>query len=308
MRAAETTNGLVNPKMGDAMNGTAEAKRRLIATSVGLVIVLLAGACTSGSEAGTSTTVATDADTEPQIGSGESSTLREIIDRGVLRVGTQLTFPNWGFRDENREPAGFDIDVANAMADALGVEIELIETELANRIPYLQSGRVDVLITVFAFTPERALSVAYSRPYGSLLSVWASRIDDDINSIEDLADKTVAVTRGVGSADLMMATAPAGTEFLELESPADTFLAAAQGQADAVAQGLDGVNAFIAENPEWEITGDPLEPSFPIGVGVRFEDTDLLNWVNTWLTIMENDGELDRLYMEWFNLERPSLP
>lgn len=291
------------------MTSTIRARRRRAAISVGLAIVVLAGACTSASEVDTTTTLAGGAeDAEPEIGSGENSALREIIDRGVLRVGTQLTFPNWGFRDDDRNPAGFDIDVANAMAEALGVEVELIETELANRIPYLQSGRVDVLITVFALTPERALSVAYSRPYGSLLSVWASRVDDDINSVEDLAGKTVAVTRGVGSADLMMASAPDGTEFLELESPADTFLAAAQGQADAVAQGLDGINAFIADNPDWEITGEPLAPSFPIGVGVRFEDTDLLNWINTWLTIMENNGELDRLYLEWFNLERPALP
>lgn len=275
--------------------------------AMGLALMLVLAACTDQADDAPETTADPGDVAEPEIGADPDSTLREIVDRGVLRVGTQLTFPNWGFRDENREPAGFDIDVAQAMADALGVELELIETELANRIPFLQSERVDVLITVFALTPERALSVAYSRPYGSLLSVWASRVDDDINSIEDLAGKTVAVTRGVGSADLMMQTAPEGTEFLELESPADTFLAAAQGQADAVAQGLDGVNAFIADNPDWEITGDPLEPYFPIGVGVRFEDTDLLNWVNTWLTIMENNGELDRMYMEWFNIERPEL-
>ncbi len=267
---------------------------------------LVASACTPNDADDTATTVA-GVDAEPQVGFGSDSTLREIIDRGVLRVGTQLTFPNWGFRDENREPAGFDIDVAYAMADALGVEVELIETELANRIPYLQSERVDVLITVFAMTPERALSVAYSRPYGSLLSVWASKIDDDIESLDDLVGKTVAVTRGVGSATLMMNSAPEGTNFLELETPADTFLAASQGQADAVAQGLDGINAFIAQNPDWEITGGPLVPYFPIGVGVRHEDTDLLNWVNAWLTIMENNGELDRLYLHWFGIERPPL-
>lgn len=290
--------------MVDAMSGV---RKYRIGLSFLVVLALMLSACTSDGESTTTVGAAGD-DAAPSIGAGEGSTLREIIDRGVLRVGTQLTFPNWGFRDENREPAGFDIDIANAMAEALGVEVELIETELANRIPYLQSERVDVLITVFAMTPERALSVAYSRPYGSLLTVWASRVDDDIDSLDDLVGKTVAVTRGVGSADLMMANAPEGTEFLELESPADTFLAASQGQADAVAQGLDGINAFLAENPDWAITGEPLEPSFPIAVGVRFEDTDLLNWVNSWLTIMENNGELDRLFLEWFGLERPELP
>lgn len=288
------------------MNGGTNRWKVLIALLAALM--LLVSACTnSGDGSSTTASAAPGSEADPEIGLGEGSTLREVIDRGVLRVGTQLTFPNWGFRDENREPAGYDIDVAKAMAEALGVEVELIETELANRIPYLQSGRVDVLITVFAMTPERALSVAYSRPYGSLLSVWAARKDSGLDSLDDLVGKKVAVTRGVGSATLMIDSSPEGTEFLEFESPADTFLAAAQGQADAVAQGLDGVNAFIAENPDWEIKGEPLEPYFPIAVGVRHEDTDLLNWVNTWLTIMENNGELDRLYKQWFNIDRPVL-
>lgn len=241
-------------------------------------------------------------------GSGGSSTLKAIVDRGALRVGTQFSFPNWGFYDEDREPAGFDIDMAKAMADALEVELELTETTNNNRIPYLQSGKVDVVISVFSVTPERALSVAFSQPYGALLSVLVSPSDDDIERVDDLAGKTVAVSKGTGSAALIQESAPEGTRFREFDSPASTFLALQQGQVDAAAEGLDGVNAFTEENAGFAIKGEPLRPYFPIAIGTRQRDQPLQHWIDTWLLTMENSGETERLYRKWFNIDRPPLP
>lgn len=237
-----------------------------------------------------------------------ADTLTDIQQRGKIIVGTQFAFPNWGFYDAERKPAGFDIEMAQELAKAMGVELELVETTSPNRIPYLDTKKVDLVISVFSVTPERALRVAFSRPYAALIAVLFSKEGDAITSPADLAGKTVAVSKGTGSAARIKSLAPEGTNFLEFDAPADTFLAVLQGKADAGAEGFDGVATFVAENPGFAIKGEPLAPNFLVSVGMRQDDTTLVRFIDTWLLTMENDGKIDAIYKKWFGIDRPALP
>jgi polar amino acid transport system substrate-binding protein len=237
----------------------------------------------------------------------EADTLLDIQKRGKVIVGTQYSFPNWGFYDERRQPAGFDIDMAKEMAQAMNVQLELVETTSPNRIPYLDTRKVDLVISVFSVTPERALRVAFSRPYGVLIAVMFSKKGDGIESPKDLAGKRVAVSKGTGSAMRIKAAAPTA-HFIEFETPADTFLAVRQGKADAGAEGFDGVATFVKQNPTFAIKGQPLPPNFLVSVGVRQDDYQLLRWIDTWLLNMENDGKVEGLYEKWFGIKRPPMP
>ncbi len=230
----------------------------------------------------------------------EESTLIKVLDRGVLRVGILGDFEPWSFFDENYERIGFDIDVAKLMAEALDVKVEFVETGTAGRIPYLVTGKIDIVIAGFGATPERAKSVAYSKPYvaGNPHMLVAPK-DSDIKSYKDLAGKKVAVSRGTSSDREITALAPEGTEILRFEEVIDCFLALEMGKADAVA---DGGYLYdqerIEKHPEWEMKGE-------IGRGiaflaVRLEDQIWLNWINLFLADLARKGMHRKLVEKWF--------
>ena len=242
------------------------------------------------------------------VGTINADTLTEIQKRGKVRVGTLYTFPNWGFYDDKRQPAGFEIEMARELGKAMGVEIEFVETTTPNRIPFLDTKKIDLAMNVFSVTPERALRVAFSRPYAALTAVMFSKKDDGIANPAALAGKRIAVSKGTGSAARIRAAAPASASFLEYDTPADTFLAVLQGKADAGAEGFDGVAAFIKRNPQFAIKGEPLAPHFMVAVGMRPDDYSLIRWVDTWLLTMENEGKTEQIYQKWFGVKRSNLP
>jgi polar amino acid transport system substrate-binding protein len=286
------------------LNRSSAVKRRYLltaATATAISSVLLGGCGEAAPRAGTA---AANGDASA---SSDDSSLAAIQSRKELRVGSYYSFPNWGFLDDKRQPAGFDIDMAKAMAKALGVKLTLVETDLNNRVPYLQSQRVDVVLGVFSVTPERAKAVDFSDPYGALVAQLISPKGDGINGPADLSGKTVAVTKGNTSTDAIKAVAPKDAKFLQFEGTADTFLALKQGKVDAAVQGLTGVNTFIKDNPKFERKGAPIEPYSMISAGVRKGNSTLLSWTNDWLATMESSGETARLYKQWFEIDRPPL-
>jgi len=242
------------------------------------------------------------------VSAAHADTLTEIQKRGKIVVGTLYTFPNWGFYDDRRQPAGFEIDMARELAKGMNVQIEFVETTTPNRIPFLDTRKIDLAMNVFSVTPERALRVAFSRPYAVLTSVMFSKKGDGLETPAALAGKRVAVSKGTGSAARIRAAAPATAQFLEFDTPADTFLAVLQGKADAGAEGFDGVATFVKQNPQFAIKGEPLAPHFMVAVGMRPDDHSLHRWVDTWLLAMENEGKVEELYRKWFGVPRPALP
>lgn len=240
--------------------------------------------------------------------SAYGDTLMDIQKRGKVIVGTNFSSQPWGFYDDQRRPAGLDIDMAKELAAAMNVELEFVDTLIPNRIANLEAKKVDVIFASFVITPERALRIAFSRPYGGLVSVMFSKKGDGIESPKDLAGKRVAVTKGASSGAKMRAAAPPSAQIMEFESPTDMLLAVRQGKADAGTEQFNVVDAFIKQNPTFTVKGQPLPPVDLVGIGVRQEDYSLLYWLNTWLLTLENTGKIDELYQKWFGIKRPPLP
>ena len=94
--------------------------------------------------------------------------LQDILDRGVVRIGVPIDVPPFGFTDQNQQPVGLDVDLAGMVAKELGVELELQQITGINRIPFLLTDKVDVVIAVMGATPERARQIMFSSPYASL--------------------------------------------------------------------------------------------------------------------------------------------
>lgn len=235
-----------------------------------------------------------------------SDTLSKVLKRGVLRVGVLTTSPPWGMLNEKYEVVGFDIDIAKEMAKELGVKLELVETLNINRVPYLTTDRVDIMIAVFGNTLERAQSVAFSQPYAPYMLVICGPKKVKVDSLEDLSGKTVALGRGT-TADLILSEkAPKDTQILRYESPPDAFLAVEQGKADVVSEGYPHVMLEIQNHPDWELKlkGEPYSQTYPC-MAVKLGDQIWLNWVNLFILHKLNDGFIQDLYGKWFDVPWP---
>ena len=136
-----------------------------------------------------------------------ATTTDEIISRGKVIVAIDTTTAPYGMVDESMQPSGFDIEVANLVGKSLGVPVEFVTVTSPGRIPSLLTNRVDMVISIFSITPERALQVAFSIPYAGQSSVVLAPKSVAIKGPEDLVGLKVGVTRGTGEDGLLTAQA-----------------------------------------------------------------------------------------------------
>ncbi|MEE9907567.1 transporter substrate-binding domain-containing protein [Brucella intermedia] len=142
------------------------------------------------------------------IGAAEAASPEEIKAKGVAVIGVQMDQFPWGFIDENGKNGGFDIDVANLIAEELGVEVKFERVTGQNRIPLLTNGMVDFLVPSMTITPERAKVIQFVLPYSANdITVWGKK-DAEINSNEDLAKYTIGVNRGSAFEPILKKAAP----------------------------------------------------------------------------------------------------
>ncbi|WP_371661136.1 transporter substrate-binding domain-containing protein [Streptomyces sp. NBC_00280] len=238
-------------------------------------------------------------------GSGaSSSTLQTVIKRGTLNVASCLTFPPFGSLSKDNKPQGFDVDVATAMAKALDVKVKIVDTTSANRIPNLQTKKVDAVVCNFTTTAERAKQVAFSDPYIVAGEVMLVKKASGISTLADLTGKKVAVTKGSTNGDAVKAGNPKAT-IQEYDTSAAAVLAVKQGQADAMVEDSNFLNYQAKLDSSLKVTKDSVVPLEYNGIGVQAGDPTWLQWVNTWLREFNTSGEAATLYKKWFGVERP---
>ena len=235
-------------------------------------------------------------------GAPRADTLSEIRQAKKLRVSIDLTNSPYGRTDDKMQPSGSDVDIAKLLAKDLGVEFEIIPTTGSSRIPLLQTGKADLVISSLSITPERAKAVDFSVPYADLLSVVAGPKAVDVKTLGDLDGKKVAVTRGT-TQDTDLTQSAKGAQIVRYEDDATLALAVASGQADLFATGRAQVTAINSKNP-----GRQLEPkitlrTFLLAIGVRKGEPELLAWVNDWVKANLKNGRLSAINKAYHGVE-----
>ncbi|RVU22876.1 transporter substrate-binding domain-containing protein [Streptomyces antnestii] len=233
----------------------------------------------------------------------QSSTLQDITRRGTLNVASCLTFPPFGSMDKHNKPQGFDVDVAGAMAKALGVKVNVVDTTSANRIPNLQTKKVDAVVCNFTATAERAKQVAFTDPYIVAGEVMLVKKSSGINGLKDVSGKTVAVTKGSTNGDAIKAGNPKA-KVQEYDTSAAAVLAVKQGQADAMVEDSNFLNFQAKSDPSLKVTKDSVVPLEYNSIGVPAGDPAWLQWVNTWLREFNTSGQAEAVYKKWFGVHR----
>ncbi|NMT64543.1 ABC transporter substrate-binding protein [Marinobacter orientalis] len=239
--------------------------------------------------------------------------LDDIINSETLRCAVTLDFPPMGFRDDNNEPAGFDVDYCNDLAEALGVEAEIVGTPFPDRIPAILSGRADVIVASTSDTLGRAQVVGMSIPYFAFQMVVLTREDADIDSYEDLEGRPVGNTSGTFEAmalekDVKKWADEDGT-FRSYQSQNDTILAVAQGHIDAtvVTNTVASSTLKAGKYEGLKIAGDAPYVTDFVSLAAKRDEYGLLNYLNLFIHQQVRTGRYAELYDKWVGGEPVNL-
>jgi len=238
-----------------------------------------------------------------------AQTVDEIIKRGKVIVGVNTTTPIFGLMGKDGEPEGYDPDVARLVGKYLGVPVEFVSVTGANRIPNLLSGRVDMVIALFGITPERALQVSFSIPYASEAATLVAPESRKVKTIDDLKGLRVGVPRGAMQDLILTPVAQSKSiNLMRFDDEATGLQAMISGQIDLVGTGLLVNRTLNRNDPGKNYEVKVVLRELHFGIGVRRGQTDLLQWLNTFIYAIKNNGELDAISRKWRELPLGDLP
>lgn len=231
--------------------------------------------------------------------------LDEILKAKVLRVAVPQDFPPFGSVGPDMKPVGYDIDVAAMLAKELGVKLELIPVASANRIPYLNTKKVDLVISSLGKNAEREKVIDFSEAYAPFFSGVFGANDIAVGKPEELAGKTVGVTRGAVEDLELSKMAPSTAIIKRFEDNNATISAFLSGQVPLIATG-NVVAASISEKQ----TTKKLDFKFfiknsPCYVGLNKGEPKLTERLNAILAKSKQDGRLNAIAEKWLKLKRP---
>lgn len=241
-------------------------------------------------------------------GPASAVTPAEIKARGKLVIGIQAANPPWGFVDAATGNAdGIDADMGKMFARELGVQVEFVGLEVANRIPALTSGRVDVLFATMAMLPERAKVVQYSKPYAANSIYLVAAKSTPIKSDADMGKYVIGVPRASVQDTDVTKHAPAGTTIRRFDNDAANIQALLSGQVQAV-----GGNVFYAKRLNEAQPGafeNKLEfTQLYNGACSRLEDKELNAALNAFVDKIKASGELAKVQQKWMGSSMVNFP
>lgn len=237
-------------------------------------------------------------------GAASADALADIKAAGKIRIGIDLGAPFYGFIDEKMQPVGSDVEAAQLLAKDLGVELEIVQTTNAGRIPNLLSNKADLIISSLSITPERAKAVDFSIPYGAIQAAVGAPKSLEIKGMDDLAGKAVAVTRG-GPQDKLVTEQAPKAKVVRFDDEAASITAAASGQADIVAITPPIIAAIAKRNPQREFEVKFIIHSYELGAAMRKNEPELKAWVDEWIKTNLNNGKLNEIHMKYAGVPVP---
>jgi polar amino acid transport system substrate-binding protein len=231
--------------------------------------------------------------------------LDHILAAKKIRIGVDLSIPPYGMVDDKLQQTGSEIECAKLLASDLGVALEIVPLTGANRVPFLLTNKVDVVMASFGITPERKKVVAFSKPYSVTPSAVGVPERIKVSTMADLAGKKVGVTRGTVNDQLLTARAPAGTQIMRFEDDSASTTAILSGQVDAFATAPPLLFALNKKDPSIKLRAAIVLEYFRIGAGVRQADTKLRDRIDHWVDVNMQNGKLPAIYKKYFDAPLP---
>ncbi|CAH0529231.1 transporter substrate-binding domain-containing protein [Vibrio hippocampi] len=235
-----------------------------------------------------------------------ASQLDVIKQQGVLKVAVPQDFPPFGSVGIDLKPQGYDIDMAQYLADELGVKLDLVPVTSANRIPYLQTRKVDLVISSLGKNAEREKAIDFTAPYAPFFLGVFGQGSENVASAAELKGKTVGVTRG-SVEDIELSKLVSGDTVLKrYEDNNATLSAYLSGQVSLIATGnlvvTEIANRYPSKAPEVKF----MLKNSPCYIGVMKGDTELQQAINELISKAKSDGKLESISQKWLKASFPA--
>jgi polar amino acid transport system substrate-binding protein len=234
--------------------------------------------------------------------------LQNIEKTKLIKIAIPTDFPPYGFVGTDLKPQGLDIDMANYIGSKMGVKVELIPVTSANRIPYLQTKKADLVISTLGKNAEREKAIDFTAAYSPFFQAIFGAKSLNVKSMSDLAGKTIAVTRGAIEDQELTKVAPAGTDIKRFEDNNATVSAFVAGQVQLLATGASVAGAMMQKNPKLEAEYKLLLKDSPNFIGVAKGEDALRLKVNEVIKAGKASGDIDRMSQKWLGRPAGQLP
>ncbi|WIY52585.1 transporter substrate-binding domain-containing protein [Devosia sp. YIM 151766] len=231
--------------------------------------------------------------------------LADIEAAGKIRVSIDPAAPPYSSLDASGQYVGSEVEFANKLGADWGVAVELVPTSAANRIPYLQTNRADVVISTLSITDERREVIDFSRPYSAIQIVVGGPAASGVDSIDDLAGKRIAVVRGSTNDAQITADAPEGADIVRLEDDSTAITALLSGQADLYVTAPALLTTVNAQNPSLDVRPLIVLNTNVTGIGVAKGEDALREKLDAWVADGIADGSLNAIYSGAFGIDLP---
>lgn len=228
----------------------------------------------------------------------DGTRMKELAEAGKITVGVKFDQPGLGFKGANDDlPSGFDVEIAKLLVANLGIDPNdadiYVETISDNREPFLESGRVDLVLATYSITDERRKIVGQTGPYFVTGQQVLVAEDSDVESIEDLKGQEVCSAEGSTSLENVNAAGAVGV-------PADTYSVCAEQVVDGSvpAMSTDGsilLGLAAQYEGQLKVVGDEFSEE-RIGVGYSLEYPEMCQWINDVLTASFEDGSWEEAF------------
>ncbi len=229
-------------------------------------------------------------------------TLERVRTTGVLRIGTDATYPPFDFVDaQSGEVTGFDIDLARALARELGVRAEFTVVPFDGIIAGLKGGKYDLVASAMTITPERAREVAFSDPYvvaGQSVVVRRGAPGEPDPPEAPLTRSGRRIGCQLGTTGELEARKIPGADVVSFDAIGAAFRDLENGNLDAVIADTPTARIFIRDHATLALAGDPLTRE-EFGLAMRPADQELLRAINEALQSLRASGELSRIEERW---------
>jgi len=231
----------------------------------------------------------------------------EIKKRGKVIIGIQGDNPPWGYVNSAGKQEGIDADIGELFAKELGVPVQFVALEVANRIPALTSGRVDVLFATMAMLPDRAKAVQFSKPYVANQIVLLAPKDLPIKTNADMGKYTISVARAAAQDTEVTRNAPPGTNILRFDGDAASIQAVVSGQAQAIGGNIFYIRRLDEAKPgvfEQKLTFTNIYN----GACTRLGEKEINAYINAFIDKIKANGELKKITDKWMKADQPPMP
>lgn len=275
--------------------------KKSVGILLALILLLSLAACGSSGSSGSSAPAGgAEASGDEEDGGSDVvfRSLDEIKESGTINIGVFSDKNPFGYVDENGEYQGYDVYFGNRIGEDLGVEINYVSTEAANRVEYLETGKVDIILANFTVTEERAEKVDFALPY---MNVALGVVSPDSRVITDLSeigeDDEVIVISGTTAETYLSENNPE-IKLQKYDTYANAKNALENGNAVAWANDNTEVIAYALQNPGYTVGIPSLGSQDTIAPAVSKGNTTLLEWINDEIVALADENFFHKDYEE----------